>query len=357
MRRWRGIAGTAALRGQTLNIGDAQDCEFAEDVEGTDDIEESIVAVPMRFERSTIGVIVLSKLGKNQFSTLSVRLLELLAAQAAVAFESARLLEAERQSAAVSKACSRSPPARRPSRQRPASPSTSPTACGCWSTRRRSPSSPTTTATAGDRLERRLTVAPSLCPCSTPAIPPEARSGSFAWHLPALSVEAAGVASHAVAAPLHSGLLVVLADSPPTPPCARSSPSPARPPSHSATPSSSPAPTPPSGYATTGSDPFVARGLPNDRSSIGQMTVWLPERDRVGWGARFAASPIDRRSIRQMAQPRRQPLLTSTVPTKPGKVDYASSVAARVEHRASSSTPRPWSSPSGCWSTARRRRS
>ena len=99
-----GITGTAALRGQTLNIGDAQDCEFAEDVEGTDDIEESIVAVPMRFERSTIGVIVLSKLGKNQFSTLSVRLLELLAAQAAVAFENARLLEAERQSAAVSKA-------------------------------------------------------------------------------------------------------------------------------------------------------------------------------------------------------------------------------------------------------------
>jgi diguanylate cyclase (GGDEF)-like protein len=99
-----GITGTAAQRGQTLNIGDAQACEFAQDVEGTVDIEESILAVPMRFERRTVGAIVLSKLGIDQFSTLSVRLLELLAAQAAVAFENARLLESERRSAEVAQA-------------------------------------------------------------------------------------------------------------------------------------------------------------------------------------------------------------------------------------------------------------
>jgi diguanylate cyclase (GGDEF)-like protein len=99
-----GITGTAAERGQTLNIGDAQHCEFAEDIEGSADIEESILAVPLRYERRTIGVIVLSKLGLDQFSQLAVRLLELLAAQAAVAFENARLLEAERRSAAVSNA-------------------------------------------------------------------------------------------------------------------------------------------------------------------------------------------------------------------------------------------------------------
>ena len=98
-----GITGTAAQRGQTLNIPDAQHCEFAEDIEGSADIEESILAVP-RYERRTIGVIVLSKLGLDQFSQLSVRLLELLAAQAAVAFENARLLEAERRSAAISQA-------------------------------------------------------------------------------------------------------------------------------------------------------------------------------------------------------------------------------------------------------------
>jgi diguanylate cyclase (GGDEF)-like protein len=99
-----GITGTAAVRGQTLTIADAQHCEFAEDIEGSADIEESILAVPLRYERRTIGVIVLSKLGLDQFSMLSVRLLELLAAQAAVAFENARLLEEERRSAAVSQA-------------------------------------------------------------------------------------------------------------------------------------------------------------------------------------------------------------------------------------------------------------
>jgi diguanylate cyclase (GGDEF)-like protein len=99
-----GITGTAAARGQTLNIPDAQHCEFAEDIQGSADIEESILAVSLRYERRTIGVIVLSKLGLDQFSMLSMRLLELLAAQAAVAFENARLLEEERRSAAVSQA-------------------------------------------------------------------------------------------------------------------------------------------------------------------------------------------------------------------------------------------------------------
>jgi diguanylate cyclase (GGDEF)-like protein len=99
-----GITGTAAERGQTLNVGNALVCEFAEDVEGTADIEESILAVPMRFEGRTVGVIVLSKLGLDQFSVLAVRLLELLAAQAAVSFENARLLEVERRNAQVSQA-------------------------------------------------------------------------------------------------------------------------------------------------------------------------------------------------------------------------------------------------------------
>ena len=99
-----GITGTAAQRGRDACIADAQHCEFAEDIEGSAEIDESILAVPLRYERRTIGVIVLSKLGLDQFSTLSVRLLELLAAQAAVAFENARLLEAERRSVAISKA-------------------------------------------------------------------------------------------------------------------------------------------------------------------------------------------------------------------------------------------------------------
>jgi hypothetical protein len=48
--------------------------------------------------------VVLAKLGLDQFSPLSVRLLELLAAQAAVAFENARLHELQRRATAMSEA-------------------------------------------------------------------------------------------------------------------------------------------------------------------------------------------------------------------------------------------------------------
>jgi len=96
-----GVTGTAASRGRTLNIANALDCEFAEDVEGTAEIEESMLAVPLRHEQRTLGVIVLSKLGVDQFSMLSQRLMELLAAQAAVALANARLLEEERRAKVV----------------------------------------------------------------------------------------------------------------------------------------------------------------------------------------------------------------------------------------------------------------
>jgi GAF domain-containing protein len=99
-----GITGTAALTGRTLNIPDAGHCDFAADVPGTDDIDESILAVPLLYDGRTVGVIVLSMLGLNQFAPLSVRIMELLAAQAAVALENARLFEAQRRSAAIAEA-------------------------------------------------------------------------------------------------------------------------------------------------------------------------------------------------------------------------------------------------------------
>ncbi len=97
-----GITGTAVALGRSLNVPDANRCEFALDIPGTDDLDESIVAVPMRYDSRTVGVVVLAKLGLDQFSPLSVRLLELLAAQAAVAFENARLHELQRRATAMS---------------------------------------------------------------------------------------------------------------------------------------------------------------------------------------------------------------------------------------------------------------
>ncbi len=99
-----GITGTAALTGRTLNVSDAVHCEFAVDVPGTDEVDESILAVPLLYDGRTVGVIVLSMLGLDQFSPLSVRIMELLAAQAAVALENARLFEAQRRSAAIAEA-------------------------------------------------------------------------------------------------------------------------------------------------------------------------------------------------------------------------------------------------------------
>jgi len=80
-------------------IGDAANCEFGHRIEGTTVIEESLVAVPLKYGSRVAGVIVVSKLGLDQFDEDDVRLLEVLAGHAAVAVENARLYEAARREA------------------------------------------------------------------------------------------------------------------------------------------------------------------------------------------------------------------------------------------------------------------
>jgi putative methionine-R-sulfoxide reductase with GAF domain len=99
-----GITGTAAARGKTINVPDANACPFAAQIPGTYDIDESVLAVPFMYDRHATGVLVLAKLGLNQFSALAVRQVELLAAHAAVALENARLLAEERRAAATAEA-------------------------------------------------------------------------------------------------------------------------------------------------------------------------------------------------------------------------------------------------------------
>jgi diguanylate cyclase (GGDEF)-like protein len=98
-RMGEGITGTAALRGQSLLISDAEKCEFAVHVPGTPHVEESIVAVPLRCGSTVHGVIVLSKLGLEQFDLDDVRLLEVLAPHAAAVIENALLYETVRDEA------------------------------------------------------------------------------------------------------------------------------------------------------------------------------------------------------------------------------------------------------------------
>jgi diguanylate cyclase (GGDEF)-like protein len=95
----RGITGRCAELGESIVVGDAANCEFGRQIEGTDPIEESLLAVPLRYGARVVGVIVVSQLGLNQFDEDDVRLLEVLAGHAAVAVENARLYESARREA------------------------------------------------------------------------------------------------------------------------------------------------------------------------------------------------------------------------------------------------------------------
>ena len=94
-----GITGRVAETGEPIYAADAAQCEFSVLIPGTPVIDESILAVPMKFDNRVIGTIVLSKLGLNQFDADDLRLLESLASHAAVAFQNARLFEEERHAA------------------------------------------------------------------------------------------------------------------------------------------------------------------------------------------------------------------------------------------------------------------
>jgi diguanylate cyclase (GGDEF)-like protein len=94
-----GVTGQCAERAESLLIGDAANCEFGHLIEGTPVIEESLVAVPLRYGSRVAGVIVVSKLGLDQFDEDDVRLLEVLAGHAAVAVENARLYDSARREA------------------------------------------------------------------------------------------------------------------------------------------------------------------------------------------------------------------------------------------------------------------
>src|SRR5437660_11663540 len=94
-----GVTGRCAELGESVVVDDAANCEFGRQIEGTDPIEEALVAVPLRYGTRVVGVIVVSKLGLNQFDEDAVRLLEVLAGHAAVAVENASLYESARREA------------------------------------------------------------------------------------------------------------------------------------------------------------------------------------------------------------------------------------------------------------------
>jgi diguanylate cyclase (GGDEF)-like protein len=88
----RGFTGWVAQHGESLLINDANSDPRGETIAGTDDVDESMLVVPMRYDGVTVGVITLSKLGLDGFDQDDLRLLGILADHAATAVETARLL-------------------------------------------------------------------------------------------------------------------------------------------------------------------------------------------------------------------------------------------------------------------------
>ncbi|MEO8625824.1 MAG: GAF domain-containing protein [Candidatus Limnocylindrales bacterium] len=89
-----GITGWVARFGLAQNIPDAAHDKRARTIPGTeDDLDESLLIAPMLFEDNVLGVIVLAKLGLNQFTADDLRLLEIYAAIAAQAMANADVTE------------------------------------------------------------------------------------------------------------------------------------------------------------------------------------------------------------------------------------------------------------------------
>jgi PAS domain S-box-containing protein len=99
-----GITGHVAAVGETHYAPDALHDPIGVQIPGTSEIDESILAVPLKIGDRVTGVVVLSNLGLNQFDDEDIRVLEVLSSHAAVAFENARLLQQERQAAATASA-------------------------------------------------------------------------------------------------------------------------------------------------------------------------------------------------------------------------------------------------------------
>jgi diguanylate cyclase (GGDEF)-like protein len=99
-----GVTGRAAATARPVIVGNALECDFAVHFPDTEGVEKSIAAVPLRYGARVIGVVVISKLGVDQFDEDDVRLLEVLAGHASVALENASLYEAQRREAENAKA-------------------------------------------------------------------------------------------------------------------------------------------------------------------------------------------------------------------------------------------------------------
>ena len=84
-----GFTGWVAENGKPLLINDALDDERGKTIDGTDDVPESMLVVPMLYEGRALGVIVLSQLGFNRFTNDDMQTMSIFAGYAAQAMANA----------------------------------------------------------------------------------------------------------------------------------------------------------------------------------------------------------------------------------------------------------------------------
>jgi len=96
----QGFTGWVARHGTPLRVDDARRDPRGMTIPGTDDVDESMLVVPMRHDERLLGVITLSKLGLRGFDDDDLQLLTILADQAATAFAGAAHLAETRRLAA-----------------------------------------------------------------------------------------------------------------------------------------------------------------------------------------------------------------------------------------------------------------
>src|SRR5207237_1723255 len=88
-----GITGWVAETKQGALVGDTERHPKGVHIPGTTETDESMLAVPVTFEARLIGVIVNVKVGLHQYTGDHLRLMTILANQAAVSIQNARLIE------------------------------------------------------------------------------------------------------------------------------------------------------------------------------------------------------------------------------------------------------------------------
>jgi diguanylate cyclase (GGDEF)-like protein/excisionase family DNA binding protein len=87
------FTGWVAEHGEPLLINDALADLRGHTIEGTDDVDESMLVVPMLFEGRAVGVVALSKLGKDQFSVNDLQTMTIFAGYTAQAIANASAYE------------------------------------------------------------------------------------------------------------------------------------------------------------------------------------------------------------------------------------------------------------------------